>query len=90
MNGFELRLQPVINLPVVLIVTAILLGLLFVRPRHVRLSGRQWTALIGLRVAVVILMFFALLRPSFVYTKTEPVPGSLILLIDGSAQYASR
>jgi uncharacterized membrane protein len=84
MNGFELRLQPVVNLPVVLIVTAILLGLLFVRPRHVRLSGRQWTALIGLRVAVVILMFFALLRPSFVYTKTEPVPGSLILLVDGS------
>jgi uncharacterized membrane protein len=29
-------------------------------------------------------MFFALLRPSFVYTKTEPVPGSLVLLIDGS------
>ncbi len=84
MNGFELRLQPVVNLPVVLIVTAILLGLLFVRPRNVRLSVRQWVALIGLRVAVVILMFFALLRPSFVYTKTEPVPGSLILLVDGS------
>src|SRR3954470_5583800 len=84
MNGFELRLQPVVNLPVVLIVTAILLGLLFVRPRTVRLSKRQWATLIGLRLTVVLLMFFALLRPSFVYTKTEPVPGSLILLVDDS------
>jgi hypothetical protein len=84
MNGFEIRLQPVVGWPTVLIVTAVLLGLLLVRPRHVRLIPRQWAALIGLRVAVILLMFFALLRPSFVYTKTEPVPGSLILLVDGS------
>jgi uncharacterized membrane protein len=84
MNGFEIRLQPVVGWPTVLIVTAVLLGLLLVRPRHVRLIKRQWAALIGLRLAVILLMFFALLRPSFVYTKTEPVPGSLVLLIDGS------
>ncbi len=84
MNGFEIRLQPVVGWPTVLIVTAVLLGLLLVRPRHVRLIKRQWAALIALRLLVILLMFFALLRPSFVYTKTEPVPGSLILLVDGS------
>lgn len=84
MNGFELRLQPVVDYSTVLIVTVVLLGLLFVRPRHVKLMKRQWAALVGLRVAVILLLFFALLRPSFVYTKTEPVPGSLLLLVDGS------
>ncbi|HEX3602386.1 MAG TPA: hypothetical protein VHU84_19685, partial [Lacipirellulaceae bacterium] len=84
MNGFELRLQPVISLPIVLGVTAVLLGLLFVRPQHVQLLKRQWAALIGLRLAVVLLLFFALLRPSFVYTKSEPVPASLVLLVDSS------
>src|SRR4051812_7000284 len=80
----ELRFQPVVSLPVVLAVTGILLGLLFVRPRHVQLVRKQWAALIGLRLAVVLLMLFALLRPSFVYTKIEPVQASLVMLIDGS------
>ncbi|HEX4413339.1 MAG TPA: glutamine amidotransferase [Lacipirellulaceae bacterium] len=84
MNGFEIRLQPVVDWTTVLIATTVLLGLLFVRPRHVKLIKRQWAALVGLRLAVILLMFFALLRPSFVYTKTEPVPGSLLLLVDGS------
>ena len=65
-------------------VTAVLLGLLFVRPRHVQLLRRQWATLIGLRLIVVLLMLFALLRPSFVYTKVEPVKASLVVLMDGS------
>ncbi len=80
----ELRFQPVVSLPVVLAVTGVLLGLLFIRPRHVQLLRRQWAALIGLRLAVVLLMLFALLRPSLVYTKVEPVKGSLVMLVDGS------
>ena len=82
--NFEIRLQPVASLTVVLIVTAVLLGLLLIRPRHVQLLKRQWGALVGLRLAVVLLMLFALLRPSFVYTKVEPVPASLVLLVDSS------
>ncbi|HVT29424.1 MAG TPA: glutamine amidotransferase [Lacipirellulaceae bacterium] len=82
--NFEIRLQPVVSIPVVVIVTVVLLGLLFVRPRHVQLSGYQWSALIGLRLVVVLLMLFAMLRPSFVYTKTEPVAASLVMLIDDS------
>src|SRR6187399_1185231 len=80
----ELRFQPVVSLPVVLAVAGVLIGLLFVRPRHVRLFKRQWAALIGLRLAVVLLMLFALLRPSLVYTKVEPVAASLVMLIDSS------
>src|SRR4051812_37264216 len=84
MNGFEIRLQPVVSLALALAVTAVLLGLLLVRPRHVILSIWQWGALIGLRLVVVLLMLFAMLRPSLVYTKVEPVAASLILLIDSS------
>ena len=79
-----LRFQPVVSVPVVVAVTAVLLGLLFVRPRHMRLLKRQWATLIGLRLVVVLLMLFAMLRPSFVYTKVEPVRASLVLLVDGS------
>src|SRR3990170_2908179 len=84
MNDVELRLAPVVNLPVVLIIAAVLVALLWVRPRHVQLALGQWAALIGLRLLVVLLMLFALLRPTFVYTKVEPVQASLVLLMDGS------
>lgn len=80
----ELRLQPVASVPVVVAVAVVLLGLLLVRPRHVQLRARQWATLIGMRLVVVLLLLFALLRPSFVYTKVEPVQASLVLLIDGS------
>jgi hypothetical protein len=80
----ELRLQPVADWTVVIFITAVLIGLLFIRPRHVRLMRRQWAALVGLRLVVVLLMLFALLRPSFVYTKVEPVKASLVVLLDGS------
>jgi hypothetical protein len=84
MNGFEIRLQPVVSLPIVVLVAAILLGLLLVRPRHVQLRRWQWVALVGLRLAVVLLMFVALLRPSLIYTKVEPVPASIVMLVDTS------
>ena len=83
--NFELRFQPVVSLPVVVAVTAVLLGLLFVRPRHVQIiAAAVGGARSGLRLAVVLLMLFALLRPSFVYTKVEPVQASLVVLLDGS------
>ena len=80
----EIRFQPVVSMTVVVLVTAVLLGLLAIRPRHVRLLRRQWAALIGLRLLVVLLMLFALLRPSLVYTKVEPIAASLVMLVDSS------
>jgi len=80
----ELRFQPVASWPVVIAIAAVLLGLLFVRPRHVRLGLGKWIALVGLRLMVVLLALFAILRPTLVYTKVEPVKASLVLLMDGS------
>jgi uncharacterized membrane protein len=65
-------------------IAVVLIGLLWVRPRHVRLSVGKWAALIGLRLVVVLLALFAMLRPTLVYTKVEPVKASLVLLMDGS------
>lgn len=80
----ELRLQPVVSWPLVVVAATVLIGLLWVRPRHVRLGLAKWTTLIGLRLIVVILALFAMLRPTFVYTKVEPVKASLVLLMDAS------
>jgi hypothetical protein len=80
----ELRLQPVISLPVVLAIAGVLVALLWIRPRHVQLALGQWAALIGLRLLVVLLTLFALLRPTLVYTKSEPVQASLVMLLDES------
>ncbi len=84
MSDVELRLQPVVSLPLVLVIAAVLLALLWVRPRHVRLALGQWVSLIGLRLLVVLLTLLAMLRPTLVYTKVEPVQASLVLLLDHS------
>src|SRR5262245_60511003 len=80
----ELRLQPVASWPIVVIVAVVLVGLLWVRPRHVQLAMRQWAALVGLRLLVVLLTLVAMLRPTLVYTKVEPQRASLVLLVDSS------
>jgi uncharacterized membrane protein len=84
MSELQIRLQPVAGWPLVIAVAVVLIGLLLVRPRHVRLAARQWAALVALRFAVVLLTLFAMLRPTLVYTKVEPQQASLVLLVDGS------
>lgn len=84
MNDLELRLQPVAGWPAVCAIAVVLIGLLCVRPRHVRLAARQWAALLGLRLLVVLLTLAAMLRPTLVYTKVEPQRASLVLLVDSS------
>ena len=84
MSDFQLRLQPVAGWPVVIAVAVVLVGLLFVRPRHVRLAVYQWAALVALRLVVVLLTLLAMLRPTLIYTKVEPQQASLVLLVDGS------
>jgi hypothetical protein len=84
MNDLQLRLAPVASWPVVIAIAAVLVGLLWVRPRHVRLGVRRWIVLAGLRLLVVVLTLVAMLRPTLVYTKTEPQQASLVLLVDGS------
>jgi hypothetical protein len=84
MTDFQLRFQPVVSWPMVVAIAVVLLGLLWVRPRHVRLGVGKWTALIGLRLVVVLLALLAMMRPTLVYTKVEPVKASLVLLMDSS------
>ena len=84
MSDFQLRIQPVAGWPVVIAVAVVLVGLLWVRPRHVRLAVYQWAALVALRLVVVLLTLLAMLRPTLVYTKVEPQQASLVLLVDGS------
>jgi len=82
MTDLRLQLQPVVSLPVVLAVTAVLVGLLWVRPRHVQLSFGRWTALIGLRLLVVILTLLAMLRPTLVFTVIISTIGGLQLFTE--------
>jgi uncharacterized membrane protein len=84
MNDLRLQIQPVGSLPVVIAIVLLLLGLLLVRPRHIRLAARQWAALVGLRLIVVMLTLLAMLRPALVYTREEPQQASLVLLVDNS------
>jgi hypothetical protein len=84
MNDLELRLQPVASWPVVIAIAVVLIGLLWIRPRHILLAGYQWALLAGLRLLVVVLTLIAMLRPVLVYTKVEPQQASLVLLVDGS------
>ncbi|MEX2317383.1 MAG: glutamine amidotransferase [Pirellulales bacterium] len=84
MSELHLQLQPVASWPVIAVLVAVLVGLLWVRPRFVRLSIGRWAALVALRLVVVLLTLVALLRPMLVYTKVEPVRASLVLLLDGS------
>lgn len=80
----ELRLQPVADWTAIVAVVALLMVLLCVRPRHVRLAVPQWAALIGLRLLVVLLTLLAMLRPTLIYTKVQPLAASLVLLVDDS------
>src|SRR5262245_18922325 len=80
----ELRFQPVAHWPIIAVVAIVLVGLLWVCPRHVQLAIRQWAALIGLRLLVVLLTLVAMLRPTLVYTKVEPQRASLVVLVDSS------
>lgn len=64
---------------VALILLLTLLGL----PRHRLTPRRRWT-LVGLRLGVIVLAMFAMLRPSLVYTKSKPQSATLVMLADRS------
>jgi hypothetical protein len=64
---------------VALILLLMLLGL----PRHRLTPTRRWT-LIALRLAVIALAMFAMLRPALVYTESKPQSATLVVLVDDS------
>jgi hypothetical protein len=64
-------------LALVLLLT--LLGL----PRH-RLTPRRRAALVALRLAVIVLAMFAMLRPALVHTTTKRRSATLVVMVDRS------
>ena len=70
-----------------LLVTAIavvLLALLALLPGKNRLSGWRRLSLAGLRLGVVVLVIFAMLRPTLIYTEVKKQSALLIVLADQS------
>ncbi|MGD9632111.1 MAG: glutamine amidotransferase [Pirellulales bacterium] len=80
----ELRLHPVMDPLAIAIVVLALCALMSLRPKFGSLSRGRWAALVGLRLAVILLTLIAMLRPELVYTKQTPQRASLVLLVDDS------
>ena len=68
----------------VVVAALVLLGLLAVGPTGQRMNGRRRVALGGLRLAVIVLLLLAMLRPTLVYTETTRKSATVIVLADGS------
>ncbi len=75
--------QPVGGLWFTTLVVAVLLALVLVVPRPRPSGGKLWT-LCALRLAIVLLVFVSLLRPTLTRIDRQPVESSLLLLIDES------
>lgn len=80
----ELRLHPVMDPLAIAVVVLALCALLSLRPQFGSLTRGRWAALVGLRLAVILLTLVAMLRPELVYTKQTPQRASLVLLVDDS------
>jgi len=81
---YELRWHPVMNPWLVAALVVVLVALLYVRPRFGQLTRGRFAALALLRLVVVLLTLFAMLRPELIYTKRTPQRASLVLLVDSS------
>lgn len=69
---------------VVALLAALLLAVFVVAPLRAKVSGRRRQILLGLRVAVVVLLILAMLRPTIVYTASRKQASTLVLLVDRS------
>jgi len=65
-------------------IALVLLGLLWVRPRWKPAGPGSGAALVVLRLAIVILVIFAMLRPTLVYTTTTKQQATLLVMADQS------
>lgn len=62
----------------------VLVGLLALGPARSKTTRGRRLALVGIRLAVVVLVILAMLRPTLVYMKTEKQAATLIVLVDRS------
>ncbi len=81
----EWYLNPVVSYATVVSVMAALVALLFLLPvARSRTTRSRRALLLGMRLAVLALFAFALLRPSLVHTTTKKQPATLVVLADRS------
>lgn len=82
---FHLSLSPIADsYPLVALLAAVLIGLLWIGPTGRRLTkGRRWTLAL-IRLALVLLIVGAGLRPTLVYSTSKKQPATVALMIDQS------
>ena len=68
----------------VALVAIVLLGLLAIGPARQTLSRRRRAALFALRLAAVLMVIVAMLRPTWVITETSKQAATLVVLADSS------
>lgn len=77
-------LSPIIGIWLVLLAAAVLLALLWIRPRGDRLTSRRRGVLLALRAGSIIVLLSMMLRPAVVHTQVARLDATLIVLADRS------
>lgn len=80
----ELSFNPVGGWATAIVVGAVLVALLFFGPERGRTTFRQRAILAGVRLLIIFLIFFAMLRPARVVTEIKKQSATLVLLVDRS------
>jgi uncharacterized membrane protein len=69
---------------VVIVAAAVLLALLALGPARSKTSPRRRWTLSAIRLAIILLVLLAMLRPTLVYTETKKQAATLVLLVDAT------
>ena len=80
----HLVLSPVGGYVLVVLAAAALLALLAVGPGRSRVSRPRRRVLVGVRLAIVVLIILAMLRPTLVWSTISRKPATLVVLADQS------
>ena len=83
-NMQNLSIHPIVNPWLVMLAVVVLIGMVFIQPRHVRLKPTQITTLVVLRLLVVLMTLLVMLRPTWIYSELRPQKSSLVVLVDDS------
>jgi uncharacterized membrane protein len=68
----------------VFLAAAALLALALLRPTFRELEPRKRRILVGLRISLLVLLLFAMLRPGFMLVENKQLPAVLLIMIDRS------
>src|SRR5262249_13355653 len=80
----RLVFSPVGGYLLVALAAAVLLGLLALGPGQSRVSRGRRRGLIAMRLAIILLIVLAMLRPTLVWTMISRKPATLLILADQS------